>query len=50
MPSQHKKNKQKNAYGAYGILKNKVYRCKRFLFYTSSDRQLNKKIKNVDDC
>ena len=49
MTSVNKKKKQKNAYGVPAILKeNDGFRIKRFLFYTSSWRRKNKKIKLED--
>ena len=56
MASQKKKNKLKNSYGSYGVLKNKKDKCKRFLFYSSSQRkEFDFKIKeqivsNLNDC
>lgn len=43
MASQNKKNKQVNAYAYKTVLKHKGGRLKRFLFFTSSQRQANKK-------
>lgn len=43
MASQNKKNKLKNSYCAPSALKNKLPdKCKRLLFYTSSQRKANK--------
>lgn len=47
MPSEKKKRKLKNSHGCRSVLKNKEsegYSMKRYLFYTPSDRQINKKI------
>lgn len=43
MASRNKKNKQVNAYAYKTVLKHKGGRLKRFLFFTSSQRQANKK-------
>lgn len=44
MASQKKKNKLKNSYCWGGALKNKKLKLKRVLFYTSSQRQAEKKL------
>lgn len=44
MASEKKKRKLKNSYCVPGALKNKLpHKCKRTLFYTSSQRQQEKK-------
>ena len=43
MASQNKKNKQVNAYAYKTVLKHKGGRLKGILFFTSSQRQANKK-------
>jgi len=48
MASQKKKNKLKNAYCWGGALKNKKLKLKRGLFYTSSQRQAEKKLLNKE--
>lgn len=55
MSSQHKIHKQVNAYGVPQMLKNKEGHCKRFSFFTSSERKrLKDKIRKIaehdDDC
>lgn len=56
MASQKKKNKLKNSYGSHGVLKNKKHKCKRFLFYTSSERKefdsnfKEQIVDNLNDC
>ena len=54
MASNKKKNKLKNSFGCAGTLKNKDYKCKRFLFYTSSqrkedDRRTKDEVKNLNE-
>ena len=48
MASQKKKNKLKNSYCWSGALKNKKLKLKRVLFYTSSQRQTEKKLLNKE--
>jgi len=50
MASTKKKNKLKNAFLWRGGLKNKGFknRCKRLLFYTSSDRRIEKGVSLYD--
>jgi len=43
MASTKKKKKLKNSYGIGSVLKNKTDKIKRFLFYTSSQRQFLKR-------
>jgi len=49
MSSENKKKKMKNSFSVPSILKNKISRMKRYFFFTSSDRQENKKIDNDND-
>jgi len=49
MASQNKKNKQVNAYVYKTSLKNKDSRLRGILFFTSSQRQANKKFDIYDD-
>lgn len=46
MTSQNKKNKHKHSFSVNATLKNKISKCKGFLFFTSSDRRENNKIDN----
>lgn len=55
MASRHKVHKQVNAYGIPQMLKNKEGHCKRFSFFTSSERKrLKNEIRKItehdDDC
>jgi len=46
MASENKKNKEKNCYSNHGMaLKEKTTKLKRLLYYNSSQRQENKKVK-----
>ena len=48
MVSVNKKKKQVNAYGVPQILKDKEVHCKRFLFYTPSERKrLKDEVRNI---
>lgn len=49
MASQKKKNKLKNSYCCRGALKNRKLKLKRVLFYTSSQRQAEKKLFNKEN-
>ena len=42
MASENKKKKLKNAYLRKNNLKNTIHKCKRLLFFTSSQRQFEK--------
>jgi hypothetical protein len=46
MASENKKKKLKNSFFQKGALKNKIDRIKRGLFYTSSQRQYEKRIRD----
>ena len=48
MASENKKKKLKNSFGWKTILKNKKSKCKRFLFFTSSQRKENNSV-NVEE-
>ena len=49
MASKNKRKKLKNAYAWGGALKNKTHHIKRFLFFTSAQRQhLKNELRNID--